>query len=144
MECAPAFDYARAKHSTEIVADHSHAGASQKKVLFKSEKLNLDLRYVAENTMDDVEAPVVKLDYLDLMKKGHLGMSAFCDLDLEEGQAVTFILRTPPEQQNPAVSQMTPTSEKAETLGVPLESTSNQPIILFRLIRKCRTYGLSL
>lgn len=122
MECAPAFDYARGKHSTEIIPDDSHAGAVQNKVLFKSEKLKLDLRYVAESTMEDVHEPVVELKYLDLTPKGHLGLSVYCDLDLHEGQVVTFVLRTPPEQV-PATKLM-PTLERADSMGVSMESTS--------------------
>lgn len=58
VECAPAFDYARATHTTEIVVDESvmpKQGAAesewQKKVCFESEGLDLDLRFVAESTM---------------------------------------------------------------------------------------------
>lgn len=122
MECAPAFDYARAKHATEIIADDSHPGPSQNKVLFKSEHLNLDLRYLGEHTMECIDDPTVDLKILDLTSKGHLGLSAYCDLDLEEGQVVTFILRTPPEI-GPEV-KLTPTLEKANSLGVSLESRS--------------------
>ncbi|KAF7968869.1 hypothetical protein HWV62_29136 [Athelia sp. TMB] len=120
VECAPAFDYARGKHTTTIVDDDSQLGSiGHKKVLFESEKLKLDLRYVAESTMDDVPSPVVDLKELDLTSKGHLGLSAYCDLDLHEGQVVTFVLRTPPV--NSAPLKVFPTPERAETLGVSME-----------------------
>jgi hypothetical protein len=122
MECAPAFDYARAKHTTDIIPDDSHPGPSQNKVLFKSDDLTLDLRYLCEHIIECVDDPIVDLDILDLMPKGHLGPSAFCDLDLEEGQVVTFILRMPPETG--PQSKLTPTQEKADSLGVSLESKS--------------------
>lgn len=120
MECAPAFDYARAKHTMDIIPDDSHPGEGQNKVLFKSDHLNLDLRSLGEHTMECVDDPMVDLKILDLTPKGHLGLSACCDLDLEEGQAVTFILRTPPEAV--PESKLTPTIEKAQSLGVSLES----------------------
>ena len=120
MECAPAFDYARANHVTEIVPDDSHSGGAQNKALFKSDHLNLDLRYLSENTMECINPPSVDLKILDLMPKGHLGLSAYCDLDLQEGQAVTFILRIPPETGPEA--KLTPTVERANSLGVSLES----------------------
>jgi hypothetical protein len=122
MECAPAFDYARAKHTTKITPDDSHSGADQNKVFFKSEHLSLDLRYLGEHTMECVDDPIVDLKILDLTPQGHLGMSACCDLDLKEGQVVTFILRTPPEAGSE--SKLTPTVERANSLGVSLESGS--------------------
>lgn len=120
VECAPAFDYARGKHTTTIVEDDSQMGSVEhKKVLFESEKLKLDLRYIAESTMEDVPSPVVELKELDLTSKGHLGLSAYCDLDLHEGQVVTFVLRTPPAHGAPP--KVVPTLERAETLGVSME-----------------------
>ncbi|KAF5315037.1 hypothetical protein D9619_007479 [Psilocybe cf. subviscida] len=55
IECAPAFNYARDAHTTRVVRDESvpasaNGGKPQMKVLFESPDLNLDLRYVAENT----------------------------------------------------------------------------------------------
>lgn len=123
VECAPAFDYARAKHTTEIVPDDTYPGTSQKKALYTSDKLTLDLRYVVETTMEGVNEPVISLGKLDLTNKGHKGPAAYCDFTLKEGQAVTFILRTPPEGKS--TSGVTPTLERAETLGVDLESMSN-------------------
>ncbi|KIM83492.1 glycoside hydrolase family 15 protein [Piloderma croceum F 1598] len=116
MECAPAFDYARAKHTTEIIPDDSHPGEGQNKVLFRSDHLSLDLRFLGEHTMECVDDPIVDLKILDLTPKGHLGLSAYCDLDLTEGQVVTFILRTPPEAGPEA--KLTPTTEKAQSLGL--------------------------
>lgn len=120
MECAPAFDYARAKHTTEIIPDDTHPGKGQNKVLFKSDHLSLDLRFLGEHTMECVDDPTVDLKILDLTPKGHLGLSAYCDLDLTEGQVVTFIMRVPPEAGPEA--KLTPTVEKAQSLGVSLES----------------------
>lgn len=123
MECAPAFDYARAKHTTSIIPDDTQAGPTQQKVLFESEKLKLDLRFVAESTMEDVPPPTVELKYLDLTSKGHLGPAAYCDLDLHEGQVVTFVLRTPPPPSE--AQKLVPTLERAGNLGVTMERASS-------------------
>jgi hypothetical protein len=120
VECAPAFNYARSQHTTELVQDDSIPNAAQNKALFKSEHLTLDLRYVAENTTECVTLPNVNLQLLDLTKKGHLGPGVYADLNLMEGQAVTFVLRTPPAYAHPP--RMAPTVRKAEELGVSLDS----------------------
>ncbi|KIM60387.1 glycoside hydrolase family 15 protein [Scleroderma citrinum Foug A] len=119
MECAPAFNYARDAHTTEFVSDDSVQYCSQKKVLFKSSDLELDLRYVSEVTFDNVPTPEVKIDYLDLTQNGHLGPSACCDFSLTESQRVTFVLRICPDKKAPAEPK--PTQELADTLDVPLE-----------------------
>ena len=127
MECAPAFNYARTPHTMDIMPDdsipleeplptesQSHVHR-QLKALFRASaasasginpkpshySMSLDLRYVAECSIDGVAAPKVKLTPLDLKEKGHLGMSVACDMELVEGQAVTFILRIPPSSAPP-------------------------------------------
>ena len=119
LECAPAFNYARSPHTMTIIRDDCIPNCHQMKVLFKSESLSLDLRFVSESMMDNVPAPDINLQELDLREKGHLGMSACADLSLHEGQAVTFILRTPPATA--PSTRITPNEEKAESLGVSLE-----------------------
>ncbi|KAJ7438100.1 glycoside hydrolase family 15 protein [Mycena galericulata] len=93
MECAPAFNYARSKHSTAVVASSPEHTT---KAVFQSDALTLDLRYVLENTMPNVACPSLELSLLDLSSKGHLGLGVQAELQLEEGQCVTFVLRTPP------------------------------------------------
>ena len=95
VECAPAFDYARASHSTTFEADTTSTVSGQTKALFASEKLSLDLRYAVDSE-PGVAAPEVQLQELDLRKQGHLGTSVAADFDLITGQSVTFILRVPP------------------------------------------------
>ncbi|KAI6017202.1 glycoside hydrolase family 15 protein [Pisolithus microcarpus] len=119
MECAPAFNYARDGHTTEFLPDDSVQYCHQKKVRFRSPSLELDLRYVAEATLDNVPTPEVKIDYLDLLNKGHLGPAVCCDLSLVEGQRVTFILRVCPEKAG--TPEARPTQELADRLGIPLE-----------------------
>ncbi|KAG6887678.1 hypothetical protein C0995_013593 [Termitomyces sp. Mi166 len=119
MQCAPAFNYARDAHSTDIVPDtsippldlHPYPPSSdpgtpsqqpepQKKVVFTSSAgFVLDLRYVPESTLDAASVPSVELGTLDLTSKGHKGLAAYAALQLSEGQAVTFVLRTPPEYE---------------------------------------------
>lgn len=125
VECAPAFNYARDMHTTEIVVDDTIPFQTQNKVVFSSPNLDLDLRYVAESTIDNVPTPEVNLDLLDLSSQGHLGAATYCNLSLVEGQRVTFVLRVCPEGRFPP--QMKPTQARADELGVPLESTVHDP-----------------
>ncbi|EGN97770.1 glycoside hydrolase family 15 protein [Serpula lacrymans var. lacrymans S7.3] len=120
VECAPAFNYARDEHTTEIVPDDSIPGGAQNKVTFKSKDLSLDLRYVVQNMLDGTSLPDVDLKILDLTSKGHLGLSAFCDLNLEEGQRVTFVLRIPPDYTAPAA--LKPSQQRADDLGISLQN----------------------
>lgn len=62
----------------------------------------------------------MELKKLDLREKGHLGEGVCAELDLVEGQVVTFVLRPPPE--NPSPRNLKPTKETATALDVPLES----------------------
>jgi len=110
MQCAPAFNYARSTHITSITNDDSVPTASgepaQKKALFESDSLALDLRYiaeVAESSLDSgVSPPEIVLEFLDLSNKGHKGLAVHSKLTITEGQCVTFILRTPPTTLNAA------------------------------------------
>ena len=100
VQCAPAFNYARSAHTTTIIDDESIPNDTQKKALFKSDQLSLDLRYVAEcsqNASEDVLAPKITLKLLDLSAKGHKGPGVQSSFTLTEGQCVTFVLRTPGE-----------------------------------------------
>ena len=131
MECAPAFNYARSQHKTEIIIDTSIPQRSNPtspsiehhmKALFTSSEaeLDLDLRFVPESSLDNVSSPEIQLEMLDLREKGHLGLSVFSECELVEGQAVTFILRTPPKHAYP--DAVRPSKAKAEELGVPFDS----------------------
>jgi GH15 family glucan-1,4-alpha-glucosidase len=118
-ECAPAFNYARDQHTTEIVVDDTVPSHGQNKVIFRSPNLDVDLRYVAESTIDNVPVPNVNLAHLDLSSKGHLGSAAYCNLSLQEGQRVTFVFRICPKEGFRA--NIKATQEHADQLGVPLE-----------------------
>ena len=101
VECAPAFHYALAEHRTSLIPDDTipengeNASDKQKKAVFESDELTLDLRFVAESVIDGVPSPSVDMHTLDLRPRGHKGISICVDLDLTEGQVVTFVLRTP-------------------------------------------------
>ncbi|KAF8802927.1 glycoside hydrolase family 15 protein [Phlegmacium glaucopus] len=100
MQCAPAFNYARSTHTTTIIDDDSIPDdTQQKKALFESDALSLDLRYVTGcSSSEGVHAPEVTLELLDLSAKGHKGLAVQSLLQLTEGQCVTFVLRTPPAE----------------------------------------------
>ncbi|KAJ3571229.1 hypothetical protein NP233_g3894 [Leucocoprinus birnbaumii] len=116
VECAPAFNYARNPHTTNIVDDESIplTSTKQRKALFESADLTLDLRYVAETTAEDVDAPVVHLTTLDLSAKGHKGPAIQAFINLVEGQAVTFILRNPPGSTNAYATIASPSANRAQ------------------------------
>ena len=106
VQCAPAFNYARSAHVTTIVDDESLPDGLQKKALFKSDELSLDLRYVTEcsqNASEDVHVPEVTLKLLDLSAKGHKGPAVQSSFTLTEGQCITFVLRTPPDDVPPVI-----------------------------------------
>ena len=143
VECAPAFDYARATHETTLVTYESIAtqnGAPrQKKAVFKSDGLTLDLRFVTDTTIDNVSPPSAEFQLLDLSADGHKGPAISMDLDLVEGQVVVFVLRTPPVKES-NVSIVQPSEEQAEQMGIPLERkyrtipSESQAPTLFRSI----------
>jgi GH15 family glucan-1,4-alpha-glucosidase len=114
VECAPAFNYAQHEHSMDIVPDDSVEG-HQDKVVFRSSNLSLDLRYIVDECEGAGKAKVIWQE-LDLTAKGHKGKSVCCDLELVEGQAVTFVLR-----EMPGPSLPKPSEAQAEVLGIPLD-----------------------
>ena len=64
------------------------------------------MRHVAEcsqNASEDVHAPEVTLELLDLSAKGHKGPAVQSLLKLKEGQSVTFVLRIPPDEVSPVI-----------------------------------------
>jgi hypothetical protein len=69
--------------------------------------------------LEEVEIPTVDFGLLDLDEKGHLGPAVMANLELQEGQAITFILRTPPKKA--AARPVVATTKDAEALGVPLQ-----------------------
>ncbi|WVO15208.1 hypothetical protein L204_102857 [Cryptococcus depauperatus] len=126
MECAPAFNYCRDKHTTEIVPDDSSASLTVQgsKAVFTSPSLILDLRTITWSSEACVSGPTIKLKVENLANRDLLGPSVTCNFELEEGQCVIFIMRevgdfmylnqAHQELANPAVNQ-------AKYAGVSLE-----------------------
>lgn len=50
MQCAPAFNYAQDSHQTTLINDETTV-SPQKKALFQSDGLSLELRYVADSAL---------------------------------------------------------------------------------------------
>ncbi|WVR06789.1 hypothetical protein IAU60_003824 [Kwoniella sp. DSM 27419] len=126
MECAPAFNYCRDKHTSELVEDDSVTAECDHTVkgLFTSPSLSLDLRYFATSTDECVSDPKIELKVEDLKERELLGPAITSEFQLEEGQCVYFILRelgdfTYSNDEHKKVAN--PKPERAETLGVPLE-----------------------
>lgn len=104
MECAPAFDYARAAHETDVDRENNVAH-------FKCpEHLDLDLHWVASGPTPDAKPPAIFVDHLDLSERGHKGFGATSHFRLQEGETVTFVLREPPASAaKPSDGDKTPT-----------------------------------
>ena len=83
MECAPAFDYARASHETTISNDDKRAD------FVCPQHVDLDLRWVVSNgshPKDGLEEPEIELDYLDLSERGHKGCVRFLFSSASRGE----------------------------------------------------------
>jgi hypothetical protein len=130
VECAPAFNYALDEHRTSLIPDDTipangeHGRNKQKKALFETSDLTLDLRFIAESLIDGVATPTVELSTLDLRPQGHKGISSSADLDLVEGQVVTFVLRTPPKATREHHIPI-PTNDQAQRLGISYDRESH-------------------
>ncbi|WWD17022.1 hypothetical protein CI109_101458 [Kwoniella shandongensis] len=125
MECAPAFNYCRDKHTTELVEDDSVTAECDHttKAVFTSPSLTLDLRYLAYSSDQCVSDPKLTMKIEKLKNRDLLGDAVTADFELEEGQSVIFVLRecgdysySNPEHQRVA----NPNLERAETLGIPM------------------------
>jgi hypothetical protein len=63
---------------------------------------------------DVVTPPKVEFKTLDLGKKGHKGLGVVSELEMSEGQVVTFVLRVPPTSSGVNVSEPTPSPKEKE------------------------------
>ncbi|GAA5813056.1 hypothetical protein MFLAVUS_006523 [Mucor flavus] len=114
MECYPAFNYARARHSTEVinepVSDDQQAIAGLEAKLYPEEDLHyytgsdrviytsddgltMDLRHLVK--CGEFECPLVKFK-VDKKDTAHLGSGVYSEFDLKETQEVVFIFREVP------------------------------------------------
>lgn len=158
VECAPAFNYARDPHATQIVPDDTIPLSKQNKVVFTSRPaasqylpkgaspqntshspLTLDLRFLPESLLENVPVPEVPLETLDLSAKGHLGLAAQAELTLVEGQRVTFVLRIAPEHRGNGGSGID--EEQAELLGLNYQSEHFYSFRIRLMVMVSRTDG---
>ena len=121
MECAPAFDYARAKHLTTLTAPTTsidspnciHLASSNPIAVFECDShINMDLRFItsasdsAPGDGKEKHHPKIEMDYLDLSSRGHKGLGVTSDFVLKEGESVTFVLRQIPSRSNEEVQSV--------------------------------------
>ncbi|KAF2147161.1 glycoside hydrolase family 15 protein [Aplosporella prunicola CBS 121167] len=97
VEVFPAFNYARDKHTTEIINENRRieAGELPQRVIFKSEGIALELNA----TLDCGDTPKYGCPAIFFKKKSEetsLGEGITATFHLHEGQAVSFILRDSP------------------------------------------------
>lgn len=140
MECAPAFNYCRDKHTTEvrdrtypktsaeyqIIDDDSapNGCANSQKAMFTSSSLSMDLRYLTWSDDTCVKDPEVSLKVQELEGRGLLGPACVSEFELEEGQVVCFVLREAGDfsysnAEHKRVAN--PNPERAKTLGVDMQ-----------------------
>ncbi|KFX99286.1 hypothetical protein V490_01852 [Pseudogymnoascus sp. VKM F-3557] len=93
VEIFPAFDYARAEHTTEIhIPNRGHAEPESKTVTFSSKDLKLQLDVtIDKGDEDSVTCPM--LSFTTVKKEKLLGEGVVAHIHLEEGQAISFVLR---------------------------------------------------
>lgn len=93
VEIFPAFDYARGAHKTDIVLpEHPPGCPDSKTVTFSSEDIKLQLDVTIDHGEADYEScPTVT--FRKEKKPGMLGEGVVCHIHLQEGQAISFVLR---------------------------------------------------
>lgn len=98
IQVCPAFNYAQDEHTTDIInnghgQDTTH-GQCHQTVIFKSKSLSLQLNTTME-CGDNPEAFCPKVTFQKKQKMGHaaLGEGVFARITLQEGQAVSFVMR---------------------------------------------------
>jgi hypothetical protein len=93
VELFPAFDYARAEHSVEIILPTHPAGCNESKTItFSSKDVNLQLDVTIDRGEEDAKTcPAVT--FTKVKKEHMLGEGVVAHVHLEEGQAISFVLR---------------------------------------------------
>ena len=93
VEIFPAFDYARGEHTVEILLpDHPPGCLASKTVTFTSEVVKLQLDVTIDRGEDDAESvPIIV--FRKEKRKGMLSEGVVGRIHIEEGQAVSFVLR---------------------------------------------------
>jgi hypothetical protein len=93
VEIFPAFDYARAEHTVEILLPNHPPGTTDSKtVTFSSDGLKLQLDVTIDSGEEDaLSCP--RVNFSKARKDGLLGEGVVAHVHLEEGQAISFVLR---------------------------------------------------
>ncbi|OHF01268.1 glycosyl hydrolase family 15 [Colletotrichum orchidophilum] len=90
VEIFPAFQYASKSHVTTIVEPTHTAGSSSKAVTFHSEHYKMQLD-IAVDAAESGVAP--SINFTKEKRDGMLGEGVVAHIEIEEGQAVSFVLR---------------------------------------------------
>jgi hypothetical protein len=124
---APAFNYCRDTHTTELVKDSSvnYDDQHDLKAVFKSKDLSLDLRYKVDASDASVGLPSFEFKKADYSDRGLLGEAIQADFELEAGQAIYFVLRQYKKfeyasQEHRDVAN--PSEARAKSLGLDLKT----------------------
>lgn len=93
IEIFPAFDYARAEHTCELlVADHKPGDGPSKTATFKAKDLQLQLDVTIDRGEEDARTcPLIRFRKIKHSKMLGEGIAAY--IHLEENQAISFVLR---------------------------------------------------
>ena len=106
VEVFPAFDYARAPHTTTIFNDNHGPHCHESKVVaFRSEDVNLQLDISIESGEDEVAKTPPTVSFRKVARPGMLGEGVVATIEVSEGQAVSFVLRNElPNHVTPVIS----------------------------------------
>ncbi|RDW77920.1 hypothetical protein BP5796_05772 [Coleophoma crateriformis] len=92
VELFPAFDYARAEHTVEIhMPEHPQGIDASKTVTFTSQNLRLQLDVTIDHGEESSSCPL--LQFSTQKREGMLSEGVVANIHLEEGQAISFVLR---------------------------------------------------
>ncbi|TVY24194.1 Uncharacterized protein LHYA1_G006945 [Lachnellula hyalina] len=93
VEIFPAFDYARGTHTTELVLPvHNPGCPDSKTVTFTHADLSLQLDVTIDHGEEDADS-CPSVIFRKEQKEGMLGEGVVAHLHLQEGQAISFVLR---------------------------------------------------
>lgn len=92
IELFPAFDYARAEHTVDIIMpDHPRGCLESKTVTFSSKDWKLQLDVTIDHGEETAACPSVF--FQKEKREGMLSEGVVAHIHLEEGQAISFVLR---------------------------------------------------
>jgi hypothetical protein len=93
IEVFPAFDYARAPHTTSVLQQvQTSSDCQSKTVTFHSEKEKLQLDVCIDHGGDD-SMPCPRVAFKRVQRPGMKGEGVVARVTLQEGQSISFVLR---------------------------------------------------